>query len=55
VDVGNLLFGVVIMGAVSYAAVGWFFRAIIKPETRWRWFFIIWIVGIIVFLIATNL
>ena len=54
-DTGNLLFGVVIMGAISYSAVGWFFRSIFKPEIRWRWFFIIWIVGIIALLIAINL
>lgn len=54
-DMGNLLFAVVVMGSLSYVAIGWFFRGIIKPEARWRWFFIIWVVGIIVLLIAINL
>ena len=54
-DTGNLLFAVFVMGSFAYAATGWFFRVMIKPEARWRWFFIIWIVGIIAFLTATNL
>jgi len=54
-DLGNLIFSVVFMGGLALVATGWLFRGIIKPEARWRWFFIIWVVGIIVLLIATNL
>jgi len=37
-DTGNLIFAVFVMGSLAYAATGWFFRGMIKPEARWRGF-----------------
>jgi hypothetical protein len=53
-DLGYLLVAAFFVGLFSLWLTGWLYRGVGKPNNRWTWFFIIWVVGIALSFIPTE-